>query len=130
MSYLSSISGFLRKKPNPIRTNTPVDYFKAHVLKLENNLDTLIELAASFDYDFNEFEEKVSKLEVKLNECIEEASHTDLFWKIEELIETLTNLKKETNFFENENTQDLSFPNRIDADFDEESIPSDSVYGD
>jgi|GEM_PF-1507863 len=130
MSYLSSIGDFLRKKSNPRTPDIPIDFFKVHVLKLENNLAKLTEVAAGSDYDFNEFEEKVYKLEIVLNECTEEASQTDLFWKIEELKESLNDLKKETDFFEKEDELDLGSPNLDENDFDEESIESDSPFED
>jgi len=125
MSYLSSINRFLKKKSNTITISKPIDLIKERLLKLEAKLLILIELAEDSGYDFDEFEEKIFKLEKEVGECTEEASQTDLFWMIEDLIEGVSKLKKETNFFEKEDMLDLMSPNIDDNDFDEESISND-----
>ena len=102
---------------------------EARLVKLEYNFVRLMELVESAGYDYNDFEDKVSKLEQEINEATDEARHTDLFWKLKALIEDLNELKKENNFFDKDDVLDLMSPNIDDEDFDEESIPHDSVFG-
>ena len=69
MSYLSSINRFLKKKSNTITISKPIDLIKERLLKLEAKLLILIELAEDSGYDFDEFEEKIFKLEKEVGEC-------------------------------------------------------------
>jgi len=130
MSYLSSISNFLRKSQPSISLEKPIDPNKVRIIKLENKLIQLVDMTKGSGYDFNTFEDAVNSLESEINEATEEARYSDLFYKIEELKETLNDLKKETDFFEKEDELDLGSPSLDDNDFDEELIASDSLYGD
>jgi len=130
MSYFSSISNFLRKSQPSISVEKPIDPNKGRVIKLENKLIQLVDMTEDSDYDFNTFEDAANSLESEINEATEEARYSDLFYKIEELKETLNDLKKETNFFDKEDELDLGSPSLDDNDFDEELIASDSLYGD
>ena len=129
MSYLSNISDLLRKKPKPNPIVKPTDFFKEHLLRLEAKLDNLTKFVIGTDYDYNELEDMISKLELKINEAIEEAHLSDLYWKVEELIERLTAFKKETDFFDKEDRLDLAFSDEVDADFDEESMSHTNEFG-
>ena len=129
MSYLSSISGLLRRKSvSPSTILKPIDFIQERLQTLEHKLVKLIEVSEGSDYDFNEFEAQVYKLEQDINDSTDEASHTDLFWKIEELTENLNTLKKKTNFFDKEDVLDLMSPNIDDEPFDEESMSYDNTF--
>jgi chromosome segregation ATPase len=130
MSYLSTISGFLSRKPTPEPIKIPIDYISEHLVELEHKLDTLTQTVKETDYDFNAFEESIFKLETKINEATEEARQSDLFWKIEDLNENLSNLKIETDFFDKEETLDFMSSDQVVADFDEESMSYDTSYED
>ena len=122
MSYLSTIRGYLRKKTAPEVQNKPSSFIEEHLLKLEEKLMGLIKTSEESDYDFNEFEAKISNLEIRINEVTEEAYQSGLVWKIEELMENLTHLKTEISFFDTEASLDVMSPDKVDADFDEESM--------
>ncbi len=128
MSYLSSISDFLKKKPEPISVKKSINPNELRLIKLETKLSKLTKLVKTSEYDFNALEESIYKLEVEIDDASEETRQTDSFWKIDELTEQLNTIKKETSIFEKEAVQDLEFPNRIDDDFDEESMSFENEY--
>tara|TARA_B100000809_G_C14866083_1_gene433731 strand:+ start:339 stop:647 length:309 start_codon:yes stop_codon:yes gene_type:complete len=100
---------------------------KNRLIKLETSLVKLVKIAQGSDYDFNEFEAQVYKIDEEINDLTDEASQTELFWRVGDLIADLNALKKETNFFDEEDVLDLMSPNIDDDHFDEESVSFDNV---
>lgn len=123
MSFLSNFGSFVKKKKIPKIIEKPLSSNQIRVLKLETKLVYLTELAETSDLEVSELEEGILKLESEIEDASEELSHSDLYWKIDELTENLETLKKETDFFESMDTRTSNYENDV---FDEESMSYES----
>lgn len=97
------------------------------VIEFKERLDKLVLQADEMESDL--FEEEVLKLE-------EEILEMDGFFQgkdeiqISKILKKITSVKKEYEFYNEQDTLDIMFPNRHDDDFDEDSMSYDSVFGD
>ena len=105
---------------------------KKELKQLEKQLDDLIELAESSmdsDFNFESFEVAVYQLEEKTLDNRDEAIDEGLYREVDNLLNGISELKKENNFFDAEDELDRMFPNRNDEDFDDEDMSYDNVFG-
>ncbi len=97
------------------------------VIEFKERLEKLV-LQAD-EMESNLFEEEVLKLE-------EEIVDMDGYFRgkdeiqISQILKKIIVLKKEHDFYNEQDTLDTMFPNRHDEDFDEDSMSYDSVFGD
>lgn len=122
MLNLSKWSQFFKSKPEPILIKKELSANEVRIERLERELKELIKCSQEADYDYNLFEEKLIVLSTEISEATEEAHYSDLIYRIEDLSDGLNRLKKETNFFEQDERLDLEFIDSVDSDFDEESM--------
>ncbi len=99
--------------------------------KFENLNDTYIRLVEELENDNFEVEQEVFDLEQQVKEELEinywNEQEQQLF---KELLKNINSLKKEFDFYDEETELDNMFLDRHDADFDEDSISPNSVFGD
>lgn len=122
MLNLSKWSQFFKSKPEPILIKKELSANEVRIERLERELKELIKCSQESDYDYNLFEERLIILSAEISEATEEAHYSDLIYRIEDLSDGLNKLKKETNFFEQDERLDLEFIDSVDSDFDEESM--------
>jgi hypothetical protein len=80
------------------------------------------------EIDLNELEERVYKLEREINSNLE-MCHESENASFQKLLKRINTIKKENDFYDEEATDDMMFPDRHDDDFDEDSMSNDSVFG-
>lgn len=95
--------------------------------KLKISIDEIEEQIDEINSD--ELEERVYKLEDEINSNLEICLENEepIFLK---LLKRINKIKKENDFYDEEATYDMMFPDRHDDDFDEDSMSPDRVFGD
>ena len=97
------------------------------VIKFKERFEEL-ELKAD-EMDSDEFEEKTLQLEEDII-AIKEFFQGDTEKQVNEILKKIKRIKAEYDFYDEEAELDMMFPDRHDEDFDNDSMPYDSVFGD
>ena len=74
-------------------------------------------------------ESEVLELEREISEYLSFAQGVQ-FSQLEKLQKTISRIKEDNEFYDEDSVLDMMFPNRDDEDFDEDSMSYDSVFGD
>ena len=97
---------------------------------LKNRLDEIEEQYENvIDIDENELEDKVYELERDINAYKEMSNYESGYISTDKLSKRIKQIKKENDFYDEDATLDMMFPDRHDPDFDEDSMSYDSAFG-